>query len=209
MKSAASTLAALGLAALAGLPLHVADAAGQRLYKWVDDHGITHYGDQIPAKYANRERDVINGEGVVVDRMAAQQTPQEIALEQQRKQAELARQASDRNLLNTYASVQEIVRLRDQRLALIADQVKVTSQFLDVLDGRLKKLVANSAHFSPYSAAAAAPPMPDGLADDLVRVASDIRTQRQNLLEKRNEETAMRAQFASDISRFKELKGIH
>ncbi|HUX73555.1 MAG TPA: DUF4124 domain-containing protein [Steroidobacteraceae bacterium] len=209
MKRAAITLAALVLAALAGLPLQVADAGGQTVYKWVDDHGVTHYGDQIPPKYANRERDVINAEGVVVDRMAAQKTPQEIAIEQRRKQAEQQRQASDRNLLNTYASVKEIVRLRDQRLALIADQVRVTSQFLDILNARLEKLVANSTHFSPYSAAAKAPPMPDALAYDLVRVASDIRTQRQNLLEKRNEETAMRVQFASDIDRFKELKGIH
>jgi hypothetical protein len=40
-------------------------------------------------------------------------------------------------------------------------------------------------------------------------VRNDIRTQEENLAEKRSEETTMRKQFDSDIFRFKELKGIH
>ena len=46
----------------------------------------------------------------------------------------------DRNLLNTYGSVAEIERLRDQRLALVADQIKVKGQFLEILNGQLEKL---------------------------------------------------------------------
>ncbi len=42
-----------------------------------------------------------------------------------------------------------------------------------------------------------------------MRVGNDIRTQEQNLREKRSEETTMKKQFESDIDRFKELKGIH
>jgi hypothetical protein len=51
--------------------------------------------------------------------------------------------------------------------------------------------------------------MSDQVAEDLVRVGNDIRTQEENLREKRSEETTMRKQFESDIDRFKELKGIH
>jgi hypothetical protein len=51
--------------------------------------------------------------------------------------------------------------------------------------------------------------MPDQVAEDLVHVRADIRTQEENLREKRSEETTMRKQFDSDIDRFKELKGIH
>ena len=106
-------------------------------------------------------------------------------------------------------SVQEIERLRDQRVTLLSDQIKVTSQFLEVLNGRLKKLRAGSMHFKPYSSDPKAPVMPDQVAEDLVRVGNDIRTQEENLREKRSEETTMSKQFESDIDRFKELKGIH
>jgi hypothetical protein len=105
--------------------------------------------------------------------------------------------------------VQEIERLRDQRVTLVTDQIKVTSSFLESLNGKLNKLRINSMHFKPYNSDPKAPPMPDQLAEDLVRVDNDIRTQQQNLLEKRSEETTMRKQFESDVARFKELKGIH
>jgi hypothetical protein len=63
--------------------------------------------------------------------------------------------------------------------------------------------------FKPYSSDANAPPMTDQVAEDLVRVGADIRTQEENLREKRAEEAAMSKQFDSDIARFKQLKGIH
>jgi hypothetical protein len=90
---------------------------------------------------------------------------------------------------------------------LVSDQIKVTGQFLEILNGRIKKLRANSMRFKPYNSDPKAPPMPDQVAEDLVRVGIDIRTQEENLREKRNEETSMTKQFESDIARFKELKG--
>jgi hypothetical protein len=51
--------------------------------------------------------------------------------------------------------------------------------------------------------------MSDQFAEDLVRVGNDIRTQQENLRERRSEEAAMSRQFESDIARFRELKGIH
>jgi hypothetical protein len=104
--------------------------------------------------------------------------------------------------------VQEIERLRDQRLNLLMEQITVTNQFLDTLNGRMKKLRVSSMHFRPYSSDEKAPPMPDQVAEDLVRLAIDIRTQEQNLRQRRGEESTMRKQFESDISRFKELKHI-
>ena len=184
-------------------------SSGRKLYKWVDAQGVTHYGDQIPPGYASQERQVINSQGVEVGRVEAQKSPEQIAAEEQKKADAAQRQARDRNLLNTYVSVQEIERLRDQRLNLLTDQIKVTSQFLDTLNSRLVKIRAGSMHFKPYSDDPKAPAMPDQLAEDLVRTGNDVRTQEQNLRQKRAEQASMSLQFQSDIDRFKELKGIH
>ncbi|HWX33851.1 MAG TPA: DUF4124 domain-containing protein [Steroidobacteraceae bacterium] len=183
--------------------------SGRTVYKWVDDHGVTHYGDHIPPEYATQERQVINAQGVEINRLEAQKTAEQLAAEEQKKLEIEQSQNRDRNLRNTYGSVQEIERLRDQRLTLLSDQIKVTSQFLEVLNGKLKKLHASSMRFRPYSDDPKAPAMPDQIAEDLVREANDIRTQEQNLREKRSEEATMKKQFESDIERFKELKGIH
>jgi hypothetical protein len=182
---------------------------GRVVYKWVDEQGVTHYGDHIPPEYSAQEQHVINSQGVEISRLEAQKTPEQLAAEDQKKAEAEQNRNRDRNLLTTYASVQEIERLRDQRVTLVTDQIKVTSQFLEVLNGRLQKLRDGSTHFKPYSSDPNAPAMPDQFAEDLVRVGNDIRTQQQNLREKHSEETAMSKQFESDIERFKELKGIH
>ena len=208
LKNVAWILCAVALLAL-GSPAGAATGSGRTLYKWVDEKGVTHYGDRIPPEYAGQEQHIMNSQGVEINRLDAQKSAEQLAAEEQKKLETLQSQQRDRNLLNTYASVQEIERLRDQRVTLVTDQIKVTSQFLEVLNGKLKKLRVNSMHYKPYNSDPKAPSMPDQLAEDLVRVDNDIHTQEQNLREKRSEETTMRKQFESDIARFKELKGIH
>jgi hypothetical protein len=207
LKKAAWIISAMALLAVPGFAAET--GTGRTVYKWVDERGMTHYGDQIPPEYAAKERRVINSQGIEVNRVEAQKSAEQLAAEEQAKIDAQQGRDRDRNLLNTYASVQEIERLRDQRVTLLSDQIKVTSQFLEVLNGRMNKLRANSMLFKPYSADPKAAAMPDQIAEDLVRMRNDIRTQEQNLLEKRSEETTMSRQFESDIGRFKELKGIH
>ena len=209
LKNVASTVCALGLLAAAGLAAAAGTGTGRTVYKWVDEQGVTHYGDHIPPEYSAQEQHVINGQGVEISHLEAQKTPEQLAAEEQKKTEAQQARDRDRNLLSTYASVQEIERLRDQRMTLVSDQIKVTSQFLEVLNGKLKKLRADSMHYKPYKSDPAAAAMPDQVAEDLVRVGNDIRTQEENLREKRSEEATMRKQFASDVDRFKELKGIH
>ncbi len=193
------------LAASAG----AAPPGDRKLYKWVDDQGVTHFGDHIPPEYANKEQHVINSQGVETGHIDAQKSPDQMAAEEQKRLDAEQSAARDKNLLITYSTVAEIERLRDQRLALLTDQIKVTGSFLEVLNIRLKKLRATASHFKPYSPDTGAPAMSDQLTEDLVRVDNDIHTQQENLREKRSEETTMRRQFESDIARFKELKGIH
>jgi hypothetical protein len=181
---------------------------GRVLYKWVDADGVTHYGDRVPPEYASQEQHVLNSRGYEIEHLEAQKTQEQVAADERRKLEAQQNQSRDKNLLSTFASVQEIERLRDQRVQLVADQIKVTNQFLETLNGRMKKMRADSMRFRPYSDDPKAPPMPDQMAEDLVRLTTDMRTQQQNLQQKRAEESSMSIQFESDIDRFKELKHI-
>jgi hypothetical protein len=181
---------------------------GRVLYKWVDKDGVTHYGDHVPPEYASQEQHILNSQGYEIRHQDAQKSADQAAAEEQKRLDGEQRQLRDKNLLSTYASVQEIERLRDQRLTLLADQIKVTNQFLETLNGRMKKMRADSMRFRPYNNDPKAPSMPDQMAEDLVRLTTDMRTQEQNLKQKRSEESTMSIQFESDIDRFKELKHI-
>ena len=153
MKNLARVLCAVLLLATSAYIAGAAPASGRKLYKWVDEQGVTHYGDNIPPEYAGQEQHVINSQGVETEHIDAQKSPEQMAADEQKRLDAAQSDSRDRNLMNTYGAVAEIERLRDQRLALLSDQVKVTGQFLEVLNGRLKKLRVASMRFKPYSSA--------------------------------------------------------
>ena len=200
------TLLAFKVAAAASTPSPSNN--GRVLYKWVDKDGVTHYGDRVPPEYASQEQHILNSKGYEINHLDAQKTPEQAASDEKKKLDAQQSALRDKNLLSTFASVQEIERLRDQRLTLLADQIKVTNQFLETLNGQMKKMRADSMRFKPYNSDPKAPIMPDQMAEDLVRLSTDVRTQQKNLQQKRSEEATMSIQFESDIDRFKELKHI-
>lgn len=176
------------------------------LYKWVDEKGVVHYGDSIPAQYSKQERRVLNDQGVEVGRLEAERTDAQRAEEEARRRALSGARQRDQILLTTYMSAEQIEQLRDQRLDLIQGQIRVANQYLDTLNSRLEKLHTQAQFFRPYSTNEGAAPMPDQLAEDLVRTINEIRVQKRNLAAKRQEQHALRAQFQTDIDRFRELK---
>src|ERR1700723_335985 len=101
LKNAAWVLCAATLLASPGFTTSPA-SNGRVVYKWVDEQGITHYGDHIPPEYAAQEQHVINSQGVEINRLDAQKTPEQLAADDKKKvDAEQSRNR-DRNLLNTY-----------------------------------------------------------------------------------------------------------
>ena len=197
-------LAPLGAAPLSALGANPT-GTGQA-YKWVDDKGITHYGDSIPPEYAKRERSVLNRQGVEVRRLEAERTPEQIAAAEVRDAERRKRRDRDQFLLTTYTSAKDIEALRDQRLQQIGDQRKSMESYIDTLTSRLDALQIRAQTFRPYNPSPDARRMPDQLAEELVRAINEVRRQRMSVDSRRNEETQLSDEFQSDIDRFRALK---
>lgn len=187
----------------------------QRVYRWVDDAGVVHYGDAIPPEYVEHDRDILNEQGVAVGFERGLVTEEEraeqariAAAEEAVRQARLAAAQRDRVLLETYLSVQEIEDLRDRRLELLESQITVTEQYLTNLRKRLVSLQDESRLYKPYNTAPNAPELPDNLVLDLSRTQASIRLYEQTLVRTRSEQESLRETFAADIDRFRQLKGI-
>jgi hypothetical protein len=194
--------------------LSAAGASAQRLYRWVDENGNVHFGDRIPPEYADRDRTVLNSQGVAVEREEGAVTETErAALERQQAQeaaerearAEIARR--DRMLLETYLSVADIESLRDSRVEMLESQVTVTELYLSDLTERLKKLRADAGRYKPYSDREDAPELPADLARDIARTEASIGSYQQSIERTRDEQIKLKSQFDSDIERFRQLKG--
>ena len=193
----------------AGIGLACADEPKDKkavAYRWVDEKGVVHYGDRIPAQDSQKERTILNREGVEVGRLDAQKTGAEIAEQSQREQEQARLEQHDSFLLTTYTSAKDIEDLRDGRLAELNGQHAAAEQYVLTLDSRLAALREQAMTFKPYSSRPGARKMPDDLAENLVRTLSELRTQRNTLAAKDKEESAVRAEFDSDIQRYKALR---
>jgi hypothetical protein len=183
----------------------------KKLYRWVDKNGQVHYGDSVPAEYAEQDRDVLNRQGLAVGREEGTITPEEAAAKAAADKAardEQKRKLRDRVLLQTYQSVQELEILRDNRLDLVDSQLTIQEQSLSNLRAQRAQIERIAARYAPANTAPDAQPLPDELAADLERSATDIQTQESNLVRRREERENIRQTFEADIARYKELRAI-
>jgi hypothetical protein len=187
-------------------PASSSNSGSQTTYKWVDEKGITHYGDSVPAEYSQREQTLLNEQGVVMDKRLAEMSPKEAAAYAAKQKEESRKKQHDMFLLSTYPSVKEIENVRDARLDQINGQVIAAEAYIASLTTRLEGLKQRSLNFAPYSTKPGARRMPDDLAEEMVRAMSELRTQNSALTAKRNELKTVREGYDADIARFKELR---
>ncbi|MFT5501659.1 MAG: hypothetical protein ACI88G_001797 [Woeseiaceae bacterium] len=206
MRSLLTTLLLLSM-----LPM-LAVGQQQKLYRWVDADGIVHYGDSIPAEFAEIERQVVNDHGITVDVMRAKKTAEEI--EEDKRQDELRMQAElqrrqDQALLATYLTVDEILMHRDRRVELFQAQARVTELYLKNLEKRMSSLQDEAAGFKPYSEDPDAELIDPDLTDDMQMTKETIARHEANLERFQDDQNSVVTRFDGDINRFKKLKGLN
>jgi Domain of unknown function (DUF4124) len=178
-------------------------------FRWVDDQGVVHYSDEIPAPYAGKDRTIMNPQGVPVGHLEGQKSQEQLTKEARDRAAVIKQKQHDTFLVTTYTSVKDIEALRDARLEQLKTQRAAGQQYIESLKARLGTLQTRAMSFRPYSANAGARPMPDDLAEDLVHTLNEMNTQAGALGKESEEETQLRAQFQADIERYKELHTLH
>ena len=167
----------LGLAVAAW----VMPAEAQKLYRWVDENGVVHFGDAIPPEYSNKPYDIIDSRGV----RTRVHPPPEPADENP------VRDDRDRALLITYGSVEEIEDVRDRRAGYLVAQNEVAQGRLDGLRARQERLQGNPA-----------------AVNELATVEQRIREYEAEIARRDLEIERIHGEFDADIARYRELRGL-
>lgn len=199
---------AIGLLTLAA---QAGAASGGKIYRWIDEDGVMQYGDSVPAKYAEQDKDVLSDEGVIVDQIRGKKSDEELAAEARAAELEMAKALqlrADKALLSTYLTVDEIIMHRDRRVELFQAQSRVTELFLSNLNNRLEKLERERDRYKPYSSDPDAPEVDPELIEAIAETRDTIRRHEGNLQQFQTDEQQIIARFQGDINRFKDLKGI-
>lgn len=179
-----------------------------KMYKWVDDKGVTHYGETIPPEYAHKDREVLNKAGRVVDKKEVL-TPEERharELEDAKKRADeevvLELKRRDKSLLNTYSSVKEINLARARNLQQVEARLDSFSSQIKAAD---EKLLALQKEADGY--AKASKEVPVSLRDDLQESQARLTRLQQDLEKSREEKAAVEARYDAEKARYQELTG--
>ena len=196
-----------GAAAYGAPTTHNSNSQKGIAYRWVDEHGVVHYGDNIPPQYASQDRTILNSQGVEVGHLDAQKTPEEEAAAARTREALMKQKQHDAFLVSTYTSAKDIEALRDARLDQLKAQRAAAEQYVESLRVRLASLQSRALSYRPYRKDGWR--MPDDVAENLVRTVNELRVQSSALASKGSEETALRQQFQADIERYRELHAIH
>jgi hypothetical protein len=205
------------LAALAGGLLLVGTATiaaaaqlepGETVYRCRSATGQMFVGQSIPAECLDQDVDVLDASGRVVRKIPGRGSLDAVAREKAAADATAAAAQRDRTLLATYLTVADIERLRDQRLELLEQQNQVTRQYITNLRAREERLMASVQEFRPYNPKPNAPPLPEQIASEIVNTVKGLQVYEQELAKNTTERERVTREFAADIARFKELKGI-
>ncbi len=187
----------LGVAALCAVFSLNAEA---RLYKWVDENGTTHYGETIPPKYANRNTQTLE-KGRLQERESARETPgkNSISLTQEEEQE----RRRDNALINTYSSEKEIDLARDRNLQQVEARLNSFTTLLKSANDNMAGLQQERERLLEKKRK-----IPKSLEEDLANAQQRIDKFQNDLQQSEEEMVSVKARYAADKARYRELKGL-
>lgn len=165
-----------------------ADHNGMR-YKWVDGKGLPHFSDSLSQDAIKYGYDVVNDQGMVVQRVQRQLSPEERAAAQKQaaQQAAAQRAAQDRaradeQMLSTYPDEAAYKAALQQALANMDQQIHTSRLNLRSQEQALTELLGRGAEFEHNKQS-----LPKSLQDGIAKqrgVVSDLQAllQRQQAL---------------------------
>jgi hypothetical protein len=183
--------------------------AHEAFYRCKNERGQSFVAQSIPAECMDADVEVLDATGRVVRTIPGRRSKDQIDQQQAQAEAEAAAAQRDRTLLATYLSVADIERLRDQRVEQLEQQAAVTRSYIANLRARQARLMQDVQRYRPYSERPIAPALPEPVAAEIVNTVNGLQIYEQELLKNTRDQEKLRAAFASDIARFKELKSIH
>ena len=204
-KSVSILLLALALC----LPVAGAFAAtkDQTIKKCKDATGRWHYGDTAAEECAMSKITVMSDEGMTRKVIAAPPTEQELKEREARKEVEETEQQrakdqakKDALLLSTYGVEEDIIYIRDRKIAQVESSIKASEETLKTLRAALTRMEAQAADEEKSGKA------DPSTAKNIEQTKKQIARHESVVADKRGEQDALRKQYTAELERYRELK---
>lgn len=183
-------------------------AVEAKLYKWVDDKGVTHYGEVIPPEYTNKSNVLLNDKGRLIKRNEEINNTERRANEEDEakkridNEAKLELSRKDKALLNTFSNEKEIDLARDRNL----HQVESLISSIQSLQKSARESLKNY-QLEAEEMKRAGRKLPVSLQADITEGENKLAKLQLNLVKAQEKAAAVKASYEADRMRFRELNG--
>jgi hypothetical protein len=200
-------LPAAGLLLALALMLTAARETHAVTYKWVDDKGIIHYADKMPAEAVNRAHVEFDRQGMSIKKTDPALTPEQVRAqtaetERQKlavkEREDLARR--DRALLASYSREEDIDLARARALKTIEGQMQSARNYNAMLVKREQELIEKKQALAGKDA-----PLVDR---EIESVQGEIAKSAALLTTKKQESLAVAAKYDTDKQRWRGLQTV-
>jgi hypothetical protein len=176
-------------------------------YRWKDKDGNIHYGEAVPAEYADQPYDIINKAGIVIEHIEDTSVPLEVRAEKkgQKERAPLISEEqrqvqSDRLLVIRYSSEEEIIKALELEIAQLGYDTKVINQSYKSTTASIRNQISQAANRQRAGQKISAEQEKE-ISQLYARQAQDA--QKKLLMSQREER--IRARYQEDLDRYRYL----
>lgn len=193
-------------ALIVGLAISLPAAA--KLYKWVDNQGVTHYGETIPPEYADKDRAELNNAGRVVKKETAltpedrRNKKQADAKKLEAEKAALEQQRHDQTLTSTYSNVNEIELARSRSLQQVDARINSVNSQHKMANDNLLGLQNEADGYTKANKN-----IPASLQEDLQEAQERLGRVQQTMEKLNAERITVDARYDADKARYQQLTG--
>lgn len=184
-------------------------SAHAELYKYTNEEGVTVLDSHVPARYANNGYTILSTDGRVLEVVPRALTDKErrerdkkLAAQKKAEEARTARQIADQNLLRLYSTAEDVIRARDAKLASVKEFITTSKRNIERLNEEKRNIEAALADVER-----AGEPIGKDRVARIHTIESRVKQIQKEINNKQNELAEIRASFAADLKRVRELYG--
>jgi hypothetical protein len=182
--------------------------AEAKLYKWVDDKGVTHYGEVIPPEYTNKSNAQLSDKGRVIKRTEEVNNKERSANEEDEakkridNEAKLEQSRKDKALQNTFSNEKEIDLARDRNLHQVESLISSIQSLQKTARENLKNYQQEAEERKR-----AGRKLHASLQADITESENKLAKLQLDLVKAQEKAAAVKASYEADKIRFRELSG--
>ena len=171
-------------------------ADSNKIVKWVDSNGVTHYGDKLPPQEAGRNNAEMNAQGMVLKRNNITDKKSDVS-----DQQKLDQQRKDNILLASYTKDEEIDLARDRNMQMDQAALQALTQQKANIASRTARNNETAQSFRARNK-----PIPAYLSEDLKQSQAESARIDKQIAQRNLNMEATRKRYAEDKERFIALK---